>query len=180
MRKLSRSKRRLRGERGQSLIESAILLPFLFLLLFNAINFGYFFYVAINLTSAPRDAVQYSVLGPASPEQSPYPTASAVSTFLYNSLGNGLPGSSTTPVRICSSSVVPMLNPGTTSQTVSCKTFNGGTFSSGPDIDPEAPSFVLHRVDVEYTIQPLIAGSPFGITLLKSFTVHRQVSMRAM
>ena len=58
-------------ESGQSLIETALILPLLLLLAFNAINFGYFFFVALNITSAPRSGVQYAILGGASPQQLP-------------------------------------------------------------------------------------------------------------
>jgi len=60
-----------------------------------------------------------------------------------------------------------------------------------PSADPEAPNFMLHRVDVTYTFSPLIPGTPFGLALLPMTacsvsggnvlcTFHRQVSMRVM
>src|SRR6266513_3617663 len=48
---------------GQALIESALLVPFLLTMILNAVNFGYFFLVALNLTSAPRSAAEYSIQG---------------------------------------------------------------------------------------------------------------------
>ena len=56
---------------GQSLIETALLLPILLLLAFNAINFGYFFFVAVNLAAAPRTGVQLSIIGEATPVNIP-------------------------------------------------------------------------------------------------------------
>ena len=60
-----------------------------------------------------------------------------------------------------------------------------------PDADPEAPLFVLHRVDITYTFSPLIDARLFNLILLATpvcsgsgagvaCTFHRQVSMRAM
>lgn len=60
-------------ESGQSLIEAAILLPFLLALVLNAINFGHFFFVAINLASRVRTAGEYSVLGEESPTNTALP-----------------------------------------------------------------------------------------------------------
>jgi hypothetical protein len=49
-----------------------------------------------------------------------------------------------------------------------------------PATDPEAPTFLLNRVDVTYTVQPPIPLSFFSYPLLPSMKFHRQVSMRAM
>src|SRR5437763_957909 len=87
-----------RRDSGQSLIETAFTIPFLLLIALNAINFGYFFFTAINVAAAPREAVK----------------------------------------------------------------------------------FVLNHVDIVYQVKPLIPGRFFGITLLPTFTFHRQVSMRQL
>ena len=42
---------------GEGLIETALIVPFLLTMILNAVNFGYFFLVALNLTAAPRSAV---------------------------------------------------------------------------------------------------------------------------
>src|SRR5439155_23152189 len=57
----------IKAESGQALLEMAVVLPFLLILVFNAINFGYFFIVAINITAAPRSAVEYSIMGSSTP-----------------------------------------------------------------------------------------------------------------
>lgn len=183
---------RLSREAGQSLIEAALTLPILLLLAFNAINFGYFFFVALNLTSAPRSGVQYAILGPSTPQQLQYPpagpanSAGSVSYLTYQDIRGVLPNSASALVQVCSSTVG-ITNPGTINQKSACTTFGTGPAPPGPEADPEAPVFVLSKVDVVYTLQPLIPafelpmpGGPIRLTLLPSLTMRRQVSMRQM
>lgn len=178
-------------EAGQSLIETALLLPILLLLAFNAINFGYFFYVALNLTSAPRSGVQYAILGYATPGQLVNPPAgpsnnqASVSYLTYQDIRGVLPNSAGALVQVCSSTV------GVTgtgvNQKAACTQFGTGPAPPGPAADPEAPQFILARVDVVYQLQPLIPAfelptpaGPISLTLLPSLSMHRQVSMREM
>jgi hypothetical protein len=46
--------------------------------------------------------------------------------------------------------------------------------------DPEQPVFVLNRVDVGYTVTPLIPGTAFNVVLPKPLTFQRHVSMRSL
>jgi Flp pilus assembly protein TadG len=181
--KLALPVRGLRAQSGQGLIEAAVILPFLFLLLFNAINFAYFFYVGLNLTSAPKDAVEYAVQGPSTPGQLAYPGSGAVKTYLYTNLQNGLTNYASSPVKVCTSENG-LTGTGVNQKAVCFSYTNSGSSSTNAGgttfADPEAPNFVLFQVDVTYTIQPLIAGTPFGIKLLPNFTLHRQISMRNM
>lgn len=185
---------RLSREAGQSLIEAALTLPILLLLAFNAINFGYFFFVALNLTSAPRSGVQYAILGPSTPQQLQYPPAGpansvgSVSYLTYQDIRGVLPDSASALVQVCSS-MVGITNPGAPNQKSACTTFGNapGPPPPPPEADPEAPVFVLSKVDVVYTLQPLIPafelpmpGGPIRLTLLPSLTMRRQVSMRQM
>jgi Flp pilus assembly protein TadG len=172
-----RRRRKFASDKGQGLIEAAVILPFLFLLLFNAINFAYYFYVALNLAQAPRDAVEYSIQGFQTSASLDLASATTVSTVTYANL-TGLPNASNTPTQVCTAAN------GVNSVThkANCTQFPvGSTTSWAIDADPDEPGkFVLNRVDVQYTVQPLIAGSPFGIKLLPSLVFHRQVSMRAI
>jgi hypothetical protein len=184
---------------GQSLIETALALPFLLLIALNAINFAYYFFVAINLAAAPRNAVEYSVQGFATPSQLSIPTAGSacgpassgdtsyslsVSTLAYNDMtrvlpynGGGNPCPNIGEVQVCNSANG---EAGTgTALTTTCKQYGGSTTYT-PDADPEAPNFLLDRVDVIYTVTPLIGGNIFGIKVLPTPTFHRQVSMREM
>jgi hypothetical protein len=186
---------------GQSLLETTLLLPLLLLLILNAVNFGYFILVALNLAAAPRSGGQYSILGFSTPAvlvlPPPGPPGStmSVSYLTYQDMTGALYQPSTASLQVCSK--ILGLNGSGASQTSRCSTCTGsgcsaaGTGSPAPNPDPESPSFVLHRVDVTYSFRPLIPGTPFGIALLPSSicassggavtcTFHRQISMRAM
>ncbi len=185
---------------GQSMIETALLLPILLIVAFNAINFGYFFFVALNLAAAPRTGVQWSILGPSTPggfqwaKAGPASSTASVSYLTYQDITGVLVGASTTKVQVCSRSIG---IDNATKKALCCETTNSG----GPctlngnlaDHDPEYDSvtnttkFIRHQVDVYYDINPIIPSfefltpaGPIPITLLPTFTIHRQVTMRNM
>jgi Flp pilus assembly protein TadG len=191
-----------RGQSGQSLVETVLMLPLLLLLLLNAVNFGYFYLVAMNLTSASRSGALYAMMGSSTPAGTALPPAAGTSTLTasyltYQDLTGALGSPGNATIQVCSA------NLGTSGsgsgQTAKCETCTNSTTCSGtagtgspaPDSDPEAPDFVLNRVDVSYTFIPLIPGTPFGLALLPlsacasnngsvTCTFHRQVSVRAM
>lgn len=192
----------VRGAQGQSLVETALLIPLLLLIILNAVNFGYFFLVALNLAAAPRSGVEYSILGFATPAALKLPAAgppgtpTSVSYLTYQDMTGALYQPSSATIQVCSKSLG-LNNPGLPAQTskcVTCTSASCGTAGTGdppPAADPESPAFVLHRVDVTYSFRPLIPGTPFGLTLLPTSvcassggaitcTFHRQISMRAM
>ena len=79
-------------------------------------------------------------------------------------------------MRICSTSVG--VDP--SSHVALCSSF-GKTFTfSAVGVDPEAPVFVLNRVDVGYTVTPVIPGTAFNVVLPANLNFHRQVSMRSL
>jgi hypothetical protein len=179
------------GEWGQSLLETALLLPILLLLVFNAINFGYFFFVAVNLAAAPRMGVQYSIVGAATPSQLELPPAgppssnTSVSYLTYQDIKGVLPGWANARVQVCSTTLG--LSGTGSSQKANCAQYGSGTETFTPASDPEAPFFVLHRVDVVYEVDPLIPpfelptpGGSIPLSLVPQLRFHRQVSMRAM
>jgi len=183
------------GQAGQSLIETALILPLLLFLAFDAINFGYFFYTAVNVASAPREGVEWSIQGPTTPTApATYPPAgpttdkTSVSFLTYDDMRGAIPSSSNARVQVCSSSLgIAASGLGTSTQVPNCATYGSGSGSWAPVPDPEAPLFVLQRVDVSYKITPIIPqftiptnGGTLTLTLLPGLTVHRQVSMRAM
>ena len=112
---------------GQSLLETALLLPLMLSIVFNAINIGYFFFVALNLAAAPRQGVEYSIQGTASFQQTQLPSASSVSSLVYGDIVGAIPSTANTPTRVCSLSLG--LNPvgrGSASQIPSCASYGGG------------------------------------------------------
>ncbi len=186
---------------GQALLETALVLPLLLALIFNAINFGYFFLVALNVSAAPRSGVLYSILGSASPggpvlpnvkpSIAPSSDITTVSYLTYSDMIGALATPTGASIQICSKVLGVASNK---ANCVTCTGFNtacsaaaAGSGALAPDADPEPTQFVLNRVDVTYSFKPIIPGTPFGIALMPSTicsggtcTFHRQVSMRAM
>ena len=171
----------LHNRSGQSLVETALLLPLMLTIVFNAVNMGYFFAVALSLAAAPRQGVEYSIQGPAGFQQTQLPSAASVSSLVSDDITGAIPSAANTPIRVCSVSLG--LNPsgrGTASQVPNCASYgNAGSFSA-PDPDPEAPFMVLNRVEIQYTVTPLISGPAFNLVMPASLTFHRMVEMRVM
>lgn len=171
----------IRNRSGQSLLETALLLPLLLTIIFNAVNVGYFFFVALNLAAAPRLGAEYSIQGSAGFQQSQLPSAASISSLVYGDIVGAIPATANTPTRVCSLSLG--LNPtgkGTSSQIPNCASYGSAASFPAPDPDPEAPYLVLNRVDIQYTVTPLIPGKIFNLVLPPSLTFHRIVDMRVM
>ena len=177
---IERAETLIRSTRGESLIETALSLPLLLMLLFNALNIGYFFFVTLNLTSAPRTAVLYSMQGGQTQNESQLPAAVSVKELAMADIAGSFAGVSP-PLQVCSS-VVGLNNATTVNQAAQCTSYNGGsgTFPSAADVDPEAPAFVANRVDIAYTVTPLVRGAGLHIVLPDNLTFHRYAVMRAM
>ena len=191
--------------RGSSLIELALVLPFLLMIVLNAVNFGHFILVALNLTSSSRAATEYSITGQATPGTLPLPPASPgsstscpsynascyVSNTAYTDLK--LASARQATLQICSQTVG-MSFDGSGYPVSCCSQGSDNTFTGGVDktgscsvaaapADPEAPHFVMQQVDVWYTFRPLIPGRPFNITTpcgIGDCTFHRRAFMRSM
>ena len=175
-----RIRKNIGGDSGQSLLETALFLPLLVLLAFFAVDYGYFFIVAANLSSSSRNAAEYSTQGFESPGQSslaaagPLTSATSVSALAIGDLSTLAGASTTTTVQVCSKSV------GVSNNVTECSTFGPAATAYTPATDPEAPTFLLNRVDVTYTVHPPIALSFFSHPLVPSLVFHRQVSMRVL
>jgi hypothetical protein len=80
-------------------------------------------------------------------------------------------------VQVCSKSI------GISGNVTKCSSY-GPTVSTStataPQTDPEAPTFLLNRVDVTYTVAPPIPMTFFSVSLLPTLQFHRFVSMRVM
>lgn len=195
---------------GQSLVETALMMPLMLMLTLNAVNFGYFFFVAVNLAAAPRSAALYSIQGTSSPTSAALPPAPSgndkqtsastntlsVAYLLYQDMTGALASPQTSgSLQICTAAL------GQDSKTskwqcVTCSSYSAACtapFDSPGGVnytDPET-SFVMNRVDVTYQFTPLINGTPFNIAVLAapicsssagsvSCTFHRYSSMRAL
>jgi Flp pilus assembly protein TadG len=163
------------GESGQSIVEAAVLVPFLIVLLFNAINIGYFFTIALHLSTAPRQGAEYSIQGPISQLQTAVPTAANVYALVNSDITGAVATIVNPEVQVCSTDLG--LSGSGSSQISNCQQYNSSPATT-PDADPEAPYMVLNRVDIQYQVAPLIPGTLFNI--VPAPTIHRYVEMRAM
>jgi Flp pilus assembly protein TadG len=166
-----------RHEDGQSLLETAIAMPLLLGIAFNLINLGYFWFMVLTLAAAPRQGVQYSAQGGQAITTSAAPNTTLVSNLVYENMTNAVHGATTsnTSVRVCSSS-----KGVNTDNTAKCDSFGPAFAFTAVVADPEAPAFVLNRVDVGYTVTPLIPGPAFNVVLPTNLNFRRQVSMRSL
>jgi hypothetical protein len=170
---------------GQSLIETALILPVLITLILNAVNVGYYFLVALNMTAAPRYAVLYSIQGgqtpqvPAVPSAGPTTDVTSVSALALASFGGAINGGSSAIIRVCTKSNG--VTGSGSSLKASCTVYNSGSDPFGTvAADNRAPSFILHRVDIQYTVTPLIPGGAFNLAVPSNLNFRRSISMRAM
>ena len=96
----------MRASSGQSLVEIALILPILLLIVLNAVNFGYFFLVALNLAAAPRSGVEYSIIGSAAPAGTGLPLelgtgVTTASSLTYMDLTGALNAATGASVQVC-------------------------------------------------------------------------------
>jgi Flp pilus assembly protein TadG len=168
---------RRRHEDGQSLLETAVAMPLLLGIAFNLINLGYLWFMVLTMAAAPRQGAQYATQGGQAITTTSVPSAAAVSTLVFDNMTNAVHGAtiSNTAVRVC-------MGVSPTTGAANCTSFGDTSIAfSAVAVDPEAPSFALNRVDVGYTVTPLIPGSAFNVVLPPSpLLFRRQVSMRSL
>jgi len=156
--------RALSHQKGQALVELALIIPLVFLLAVNAANFGGFLYAWITVAGAARSAGQYMIMSSASPGAPTAATLAQITTLVTDD-ATSLLNRSSLVVAIC------------TNKTTAA---NGCTAL----FDPEAPKYTLATVDVTYTYKPLIPLFSFpklGISAtLPSTAIHRKAVMRML
>ena len=153
--------------RGQALVEFVLVIPVLFLLLVNAVNFGGFLFAWITVANAARTGTQYFIGRGATPGAPIAPAAAQVNTLVANDISSLLNRSSLT-VRVCTNK----------NAVVTCS----GPGSSVPPADPEPASYFSATVDVGYTYQPFIPLFDFTAlavhATLPGATIHSRGVMR--
>ena len=166
--------KRHRSSSGQALIEFALILPLLFLLIVNVINFGGMFFAWICVSNAARTGAQYYITGGATVGAPVPPTVPLVQTLVLADL-HPLPNSATAQVCVSTS----------TSATVSCNT--GLPPADAPPAADSAEGTVTYpvaAVDVKYTYLPFIPLWDFPAlrihTTLPPTAIHRQAIMRIL
>jgi Flp pilus assembly protein TadG len=160
----------LRAERGQALVEYILLLPIVFLLIVNIVNFGGFFFAWITVANAARAGADYAILGFPSAGSPGTPTWSQIQSVITDDTSS-LPNGSTISVNACQNF----------NGTVTALLGSGSTCSSIP-ADPEATNYVLTSIAVSYTYKPFIAAFQFpalGVYLtLPPTTITQTAVMR--
>ncbi len=140
------------------------MIPLVFILAINAVNFGGFLFAWITVANAARAGAQFMTMSSASPGQPTPATLTQVTTLITNDVTSLLNRSSLV-VTVCTNQ--------TTAPT-------GCTALS----DPEAPTYTLATVDVTYTYLPYIPLFSFprlGISAtLPARTIHRKAVMRML
>ncbi|MEO8662165.1 MAG: TadE/TadG family type IV pilus assembly protein [Bryobacteraceae bacterium] len=156
-----------RRSSGQSLVEFALILPMLFLLILNTVNFGGFIFAWITIAGGARTGAQYLTMGAASVGAPTTPTAAQITTLVAADI-SALLNRASLVVRVCTND----------NGTVACT----GTGTQPPPADPEPADYVLGSIDVTYTYQPFIPAWDFpklGIHLtLPATTIHQRAVMR--
>jgi Flp pilus assembly protein TadG len=160
------------GTKGQSLLEFALIVPLLFILVMNVVNFAGMLFAWICVENAARAGVQYLVMAGATAGSMSQPAPATVAALVRADL-DSLPNHATAQVGACTRN----------NGTVACS----GTGS--PPADPEGAAYASASVDVTYTYRPLagtwtlIGMSP---TLFAnaaadgSISIHRQATMRIL
>ena len=171
--------RNLTNERGHSLLEFALILPLLFLLIVNVVNFGSFLYAAITVANAARAGAEYAVMGAAMAGSPGSPTEAQVAALVASDI-TSLPNRASLQVRVCKNK----------NGVETCVCVVGACTGMGSTpTDPEnvagaaAALYVLAAVDATYTYQPLIPVWSFpalGVrATLPPTTIHRKGVMRS-
>lgn len=155
---------------GQALMEYILMLPLLFILIVNVINFGGFFFAWITVSNAARAGADYMALGGASAGAPGTATATQIQSAIKADLAS-LPNNSSAVINLCVNN----------SGTITAKL---GTCTSVPS-DPEPSSYNLVSVDVTYTYRPYIPASFkfVGLNLyatIPTTTIHRRAVVRSM
>jgi hypothetical protein len=184
----------MRNSRGQSLVETALMMPLLVLLVLNVVNLAYFFLVTTNLTAAARSAALDSIEGSYSPYALQEPssgtggptittTPGTVAYTAYQDLTGAVwnPTNSLNSIQVCTqvntnSTTNSGVNGTGAAQKANCmactssgcSAANAYAGSPAPRSDPEAPDFVLNQVDITYCFKTLVPGAIFNIPLQAS------------
>lgn len=161
-------------------METALAVPFVLAIAFNIINIAYFWFIVLSLSAAPRMGAEFSAQGGDAIGNASAPGTTAVSNLVFQNMTNAVHGATTsnTAVRVCSGKSATGVDPKT--GIAGCDSFGASFSFPANTADPEEPSFVLNRVDVEYTVKPLIPGPAFNVVLPTPLTFQRHVSMRSL
>ena len=163
-----------RSGRGQALIEFALVLPLLFLLILNVVNFGGMLYAWITVANAARAGAQYLMMGVAYVNRTGKPDFSTVISRVTEELAP-LPnsGSSTlTNIKVCMNN----------NNVITCTGSGGSSPPNDQENSGAVGTYIVGTVDVTYTYTPYINAWSFPSLKIYLTTpptaIHRQAVMR--
>jgi uncharacterized protein len=164
--------------RGQSLLETALVLPLMLLMVLNTINFSTYLYAWITVNNAARAALEYQVYNGVAIGFSAVPTFAQVCAVWSQDMSS-LPNIGTYTSASCSytrATLAICSKAGTATAVCS------GTGSFVPPADPT--TYTLYSSDVTYTYTPFVSAFSIpviGISLSPPpGTIERHLVMRAM
>jgi Flp pilus assembly protein TadG len=169
---IDRFLRQLSSERGQALIEYILVLPLIFLLIINLVNFGGFFFAWIGVSNAARAGADYAALGGTSAGALASATGAQVTALITNDVAS-LRNNPSVSINVCRRN-------GSTAVTLA-----GTCTLANLTADPEPTAYVLTQVDVTYTYVPFIPatlrfpGLNIYLTIPPT-TIHRRAVVRTL
>ena len=148
----------IRTSSGQSILEFALVLPLLFLLIVNVVNYGGLLYAYITVANASRSGASYMSMGNSSAYGPDVPTVSQIQGVVHADMAS-LPRGTTAPVAVCGIQL-----DGTTKWISSYPaTYATCTMPSSPPTgstftDPQSSSDMIGTVQVQYRYCPFVKG----------------------
>jgi hypothetical protein len=116
----------------------------------------------LNLAAEPKQGAEYSIRGPSSMLETQLASADSAYNLVYENITGAIFSPANTPMQLCAlvSGISP-LGQATLSLIAICTKFGpgGGTLSTLQP-DPQAPSGVLSRVDIPYSMTALRGTFP--------------------
>ena len=167
---------RAAGNAGQSLIEYALIVPVLFFLIVNAVDFGGFIYGWLAVANAARSATDYAVMTGNSAGVTSAPTGAQV-TNLFNSDVSALPNVTTTNPSV----LVCKYNNGVTTRLAGTATCGAAPSDAEIIATGSTVKYITISVDVTYNYTPFIPTFTFPrmhIPFANPTAIHRQTVMR--
>ena len=172
---------KLHPANGQALVEFALMVPFLFLLIIYAVNFGGFIYDWITVANAARSGAQYAALGDSSAHYPTLPKASDVIAMIRSETSSLPNASATNPtITVCQNNSLGAKLYRNVAQACPAAT--------PPPLDGEiavgTSPYTTVAVDVTYTFSAFFSSFSFpklGIGLIgMPATIHRRAVMRVL
>jgi TadE-like protein len=171
---------------GQALVEFALMVPLLFVLIVNAVNFGGYIYDWITVANAARAGAQYAAMGAAYAGYPPAARLSNITTLIQNETAALPNASGSNPViTVCEFNGSAIAFPLTT-PTTACSDPAG---VAAPPQDPEtitggagASHFTTLAIDLTYTYSAFIPTFNFRLfgIILPTTNIHSRIVMRVL